>query len=75
MGYWKCKECGGKIRITIARSYNEDFNVDENGDSTGKCLKKYVGEIISLHYFCQKCGVYESDEDVKISDIAEWVKE
>lgn len=27
------------------------------------------------YWRCKKCGVYESDEDVKLSDIADWIKE
>ena len=27
MGYWKCKKCGGKIRVTLSRVVNTDYNM------------------------------------------------
>lgn len=72
MGYWKCKECGGKIRVTYSRVVNTDYNIDKNGNPIGKCLRKLEGEIDAENFFCQKCGKWLDSYGVSLEDIAEW---
>lgn len=74
MGYWKCKKCGGKIRVTLSRVVNTDYNIDENGNPIGKCLRKLEGEIDGENFFCQKCGEWFDSYEVSPEDIGEWVE-
>ena len=75
MGYWKCKKCGGKIRVVFSRVVNTDYNIDKNGNPIGKCLRKLEGEIEAENFFCKKCGQYLDSYGTSLKQIAEWMEE
>lgn len=70
-GKWTCKKCGGKMRISVSRVVNEDFNISKDGEPIGKCLKKLRGEVEADNYYCSKCGTWY-DSGMELSDIADW---
>lgn len=40
MGFWVHNECGGKLKIILTEIVLKDYNIDEQGNPVGKCLKK-----------------------------------
>lgn len=74
MGDWKCKKCGGKIRISLTRFMSSDYNIDKKGNPIGKCLSKLEGETIADNLYCSKCGAWYESEEFELEDIAEWME-
>lgn len=68
---WICKECGGKMRIAVTSAITEDFNINKEGTSTGKCLKRSESEQWGDNYFCNKCNKFH-ESGVDIREIAYW---
>lgn len=72
MGDWKCKKCGGKIRISLTRVMSSDYNIDKKGNPIGKCLKKTEGGVEAENFYCSKCGEKLDSYRFRLEDIAEW---
>lgn len=67
MGYWKCKECGGKnfYETISGGSQTSVFNKE------GECIECYYQELDYDEVCCQHCD----NNGTCIQDIAEWVEE
>lgn len=48
---WRCKECGSVVKVSVAYTLNKDFNIGEDGEPVGKCLKKYNKEYLGKELF------------------------
>lgn len=72
MGKWICKKCGGKMKISLTRVVNSDYNIDENGNPIGKCLRKMEGEVVADNLYCSKCETRYESEEFELKDVAEW---
>ncbi len=72
MGKWICKKCGGRMKISLTRVVNSDYNIDENGNPIGKCLRKIEGEVVADNLYCPKCETWYESEEFELKDIAEW---
>lgn len=68
---WKCKECGSIVKVSLAYMVNKDFNIGEDGEPVGKCLRKYDEEYEGEFFYCPHCGK-QSDF---LKNIADWEEE
>ena len=68
---WRCKECNSVVKVSISYISNKDFNIGEDGEPIGKCLKKYEEEYNGEFFFCPNC---ENQSDI-LKDIAKYVEE
>lgn len=74
MGFWVHNECGGKLKIILTEIVLKDYNIDEQGNPVGKCLKKSLEkEYSQINYHCTKCGK-SYFADTKLNNIAKWIE-
>ncbi|MGL5686012.1 MAG: hypothetical protein ACRCXQ_09500 [Vagococcus fluvialis] len=70
---WKCKKCGGEIKVINTRRYSNTHKILKNGNIGKITHKDKIGETMATNYICEKCGTYFEDGIyTKIEDIAIW---
>lgn len=75
MSFWKCKKCGGVIRLHKTIKQYEVFEIDAEGT---KCPQALKSEIIENeddeNYICYHCGRIYMTSLTDIREIGEWVE-
>lgn len=71
---WKCRVCGGDLRVIVTRSFSNTYKMGEDGfPTTRPSLKDVAGEEIGRNIFCKKCDAYYED-GVDAQEVGVWKK-
>ena len=72
---WKCKKCGGVIRLFRKNITNEVYEIKKDGKI---CDKPLSGEVVETeeneYYICLHCGKVFKSSEYTLKDIGEWVE-
>ncbi|MGL4969615.1 MAG: hypothetical protein ACRCXX_09685 [Cetobacterium sp.] len=69
---WRCKECGGVLKVIVTRSYSDTHGINVHGDPVERPLKKdRSGETIGNNIFCDKCEAYYEDGE-NVENVGVW---
>lgn len=73
MKYWKCKKCGGIIRLHKTTKKYEVFEINAKGTICSPALSsELIKEEDNENYICHYCGRIYMTSLTDIKEIAEW---